>query len=309
MKTTKQNLCVGQTILAIAVLAAIGQAQAQSNETVKELTTPDSSISVGAAGVSGDSKDRAQWGMFNGMRKDSGYLLFDMDYVTRDNATGTWTTLQARNLGTDSRELRGGMQKQGDWKVFGEYNEIARYSPFTVNSAMQNAGSTKPVIVNLTAAGTGSDLDFKLQRKAASAGVEKWLTENLKFEASFKNEDKDGTRMWGRGYDCASYVCGTSTTTAMNQANFLKNAILMIPEPVSSTIKQFDAKFVFHDEKLTQGLLIAIVLHALFNIFLEMNWTFLLIPFLTGGFIYLNYLFEQKELQKDYCVIRNHNEL
>ncbi len=66
---------------------------------------------------------------------------------------------------------------------------------------------------------------------------------------------------------------------------------------------------VFHDEKLTQGLLIAIILHALFNIFLEMNWTFLLIPFLTGGFIYLNYLFEQKELQKDYCVIRNHNEL
>ena len=32
--------------------------------------------------------------------------------------------------------------------------------------------------------------------------------------------------------------------------NFLKNAILMIPEPISSTIRQFDAKLNFHDEKL-----------------------------------------------------------
>src|SRR5450759_297115 len=115
---------------------------------------------------------------------------------------------------------------------------------------MVNAGTTTPIVVALSKPGTGSDLDFKLERKAVSGGVEKWLSPSLKFEATFKNEDKDGIRMWGRGYDCASYVCGTSTTTAMNQANFLKNAILMIPEPINSTIKQFEAKLNFHDEKL-----------------------------------------------------------
>src|SRR5450759_1863225 len=115
---------------------------------------------------------------------------------------------------------------------------------------MVNAGTTTPIVVALSKPGTGSDLDFKLERKALSGGVEKWLSPSLKFEATFKNEDKDGIRMWGRGYDCASYVCGTSTTTAMNQANFLKNAILMIPEPINSTIKQFEAKLNFHDEKL-----------------------------------------------------------
>ena len=115
---------------------------------------------------------------------------------------------------------------------------------------MQNAGSTRPVVVAITVPGTGNDLDFKLQRKGASVGGEKWLSPNLKIELSFKNEDKDGTRMWGRGYDCAAYVCGSSTTTALNQANFLKNAILMIPEPINSTIKQFDAKLNFHDGKL-----------------------------------------------------------
>ncbi len=250
MKTTKQNLGMGRTILALAVLGAIGHAQAQQSDEVKQLTNPESSVTVGAAGLSGDFNDRAQYGMFNGMRKDSGYLLFDIDYLTRDNATGTWTFLNGRNLGTNAREIRGGMNRQGSWKVFGEYNEITRYSPFTVNTNMTGVGSTRPNIVNLTTPGAGSDYDFKLQRKAASAGFETWLTPELKFEASVKSEDKNGTRLWGRGYDCASYVCGTSTTTAMNQANFLKNAILLIPEPIDSNIKQFDARFAFHDDKL-----------------------------------------------------------
>ncbi len=250
MKTYRQNSSPRMSVLAMLVLAAISQAHAQSAEEPTKLTEPESSINIGAAGLSGDNKDRAQFGMYNGMRKDTGYLLLDFDYVTRDNATGTWTNLEGRNLGLDIRELRAGMQKQGNWRVSGEYNEITRRSPFTVNSGMVNAGSSTPQVVAISALGSGNDLDFKLQRKAVSGNVEKWLSPSLKFEASFKNEDKDGVRQWGRGYDCAAYVCGPSTTTALNQANFLKNAVLMIPEPINSTIRQFDAKFVFHDEKL-----------------------------------------------------------
>ncbi len=250
MTTSRRNRNVSPALLTLAVLAAIGQARAQATDDIKLLTEPESSVTVGVSGVSGDSKDRAQFGMFNGMRKDRGYLLLDLDYITRDNATGTWVTMQGRNLGLDNREFRVGMQKQGDWKVFGEYNEITRHSPFTVNTGMRDVGSTRPVVVPIAVPGSGTDYDFKLERKAASAGFEKWLGPNLRFDASFKNEEKDGTRMWGRGYDCAAYVCGSSTTAAMNQANFLKNAILMVPEPISSTIKQFDAKLNFHDEKL-----------------------------------------------------------
>ena len=56
----------------------------------------------------------------------------------------------------------------------------------------------------------------------------------------------------------------------------------------------------FREEKMTQGLFIAISLHALFNIFLEMNWTFMLVPYLTLGFIFLNHLLEKKEDNKIY---------
>ena len=250
MKTMNRNLRVSPALIAVAVLAAIGQARAQVSDEIKQLTEPESSVTVGLAGVSGDSRDRAQFGMFNGMRNDRGYLLLDIDYLRRDNATGTWASLQARNLGLDNREFAIGMHKQGNWKIFGEYNEITRHSPFAVNTAMRDAGSTRPTVVPLAVPGSGSDLDFKLARKAASAGIEKWLTPSLQFEASFKNEDKTGVRMWGRGYDCAAFVCGSSTTAAINQANFLKNAILMMPEPINSTIRQFDAKLSFHNKKL-----------------------------------------------------------
>lgn len=70
-------------------------------------------------------------------------------------------------------------------------------------------------------------------------------------------------------------------------------------------IFHFKRSVLFHHEKITEGLLIAIVLHAVFNIFLEMNWTFLIVPFLTGGYIYVSYLLEKKEAHKVYCMVDN----
>lgn len=59
----------------------------------------------------------------------------------------------------------------------------------------------------------------------------------------------------------------------------------------------------FKEEKMTEGLLIAIGLHALFNLFLEMNWTFLIVPYLTAGYILLSYLLEKKEDHKQYGLV------
>jgi len=65
-------------------------------------------------------------------------------------------------------------------------------------------------------------------------------------------------------------------------------------------IIHFKKEVLLHDEKIAEGLLIAIVLHAVFNIFLEMNWVFLLVPYLTLGFIYLSHLLSKKESHKMY---------
>ena len=52
---------------------------------------------------------------------------------------------------------------------------------------------------------------------------------------------------------------------------------------------------LFKDEKTTQGLMYAIVLHAIFNVVLEMNLTFLIVPYLIIGYVALTYLFSRKK--------------
>ncbi len=57
---------------------------------------------------------------------------------------------------------------------------------------------------------------------------------------------------------------------------------------------------LFHQERLLEGMIIAVGLHAIFNIFLELNWTFMIMPFLVCGYITLNYLFQKAENRKNY---------
>lgn len=247
MRQPTQHFGFPRSLVALAVLAACGTAHA---EDAVQLPQPESSVSAGLAAVSGDSKDRTIFGQYNGMRKDDAYLLLDVDYLKRDDATGTWTSVQGRNLGLDTPELGFSMKKQGDWKISGEYNEIVKRDLRTINTADQGLGTTTPTIVRLATPGTGSDVDLKLKREGISFGAEKWFGRSLQLELNFKNEDKSGARFWARGYDCASYVCGTSTTTAINQAAFVKNALLALPEPIDSSIKQFDARLNFNADKL-----------------------------------------------------------
>ncbi|MBI2464203.1 hypothetical protein HYV57_04565 [Candidatus Peregrinibacteria bacterium] len=52
---------------------------------------------------------------------------------------------------------------------------------------------------------------------------------------------------------------------------------------------------------MLEGLLMAVTMHAFFNIILEMGWTVMIVPYLFIGFITLSYLFDKKENHKRYC--------
>ncbi len=97
MRTLKTLPGFSLNIVALALLSAFGSAYAE--EDVAALARPDSSVSVGAAGVTNSSKDRSFFGQYSGLRREDGYLLLDLDFIKRDDATGTWTTLQGRDLG------------------------------------------------------------------------------------------------------------------------------------------------------------------------------------------------------------------
>ena len=244
MKTINKSLGLGRTLIAAAALAAFGTAYAQDDELAK-LTQLESSVGVGASVVSGDQGDRSIFGQYNGMREDRGYLNLDIDYITRDDATGTWTKVQGRNLGLDSRDLSFTMQKQGDWKFTGDYSELVHREIRTVNTGMIGVGSTTPTVVRLATPGSGTDQNLEMKRTGLGLAGEKWINSALQLQVNFKNEDKDGTRFWGRGYECTTGVCAT-TQNATNQ----RWAVLFLPEPVDSNIKQVEARLNYHTDKL-----------------------------------------------------------
>jgi MtrB/PioB family decaheme-associated outer membrane protein len=232
--------------IALATLAAMQAARAEEPaDAVKELTTPQSSVSVGVATASGDEADRARFGMFNGMRKNEASLLFDGVYSRRDDSSGYWTQLIMRNLGLENRELRFITGRQGDWKVGAEYSAIVRRDPRTINTGVTGIDGPNQTVVLLTAPGAGRDVNLSMKREGASVSVEKWLARNLQIEASAKVENKNGARFFGKGFTCAS-VTAPGCLAASATSAVTGWALLMLPEPIDSTIRQFEVKANFN---------------------------------------------------------------
>lgn len=249
MKTNIQQFGFNQTLIAVAVMVAFGPARAEDDE-VAALIKPDhGSVSLGVAGVSGDHRDRSLWGQYNGMREDDAYFLLDFDYLTRDDQTGTWVNLYGRNLGLDTRELGGAWNKQGDWKVSLDYSEIVKRDPRTINTFISDGGTPTPTVNATGTPGTGTDLNLDLKRKRTTVGIDKQLARGLQLSASFRNEDKDGARLFGKGFQCAAGARGIDwqAATGCTGTNW---ALLMLPEPINSNTKQFDLKMNYASKKL-----------------------------------------------------------
>jgi len=207
---------------------------------------PENSVSVGVGASSGSEKDRARSDMFNGLRKNDTNLLLDFNYINRDAAAGRWLTIEGRNLGLDNREFGATYRGLGDFRLKADYSEITRHDPRTINTSLTGAGTTNPTVSLLATPGTGQDLNLELKRKALGFEISKRYG-NFELEVNFKNEDKNGARFFGRGMACsATYTgAGGACTSATAQT-----ALLMLPEPVDSTIRQLDAKLNYSGEKL-----------------------------------------------------------
>jgi len=211
------------TVLSASLLTMFQPVHAQ-DATVEELKKPDSFLSIGGGYW---TKDRPQEGQYDGMQKGQGYGLFDFDLVKRDDQTGTWLTLRGRDLGLDTRELRGEWLRQGHMGAYLEYNRIPRESPYTFYTNLNGLGTaTQTVPSGTTALGT-SEVHPGTKRDIWDVGFYRNLMPGLEFRASFKNEEKDGYRNWGRG-----------------------GAPEFVVEPINSTTRQFESKLQYNVGKL-----------------------------------------------------------
>ncbi|MBI2308229.1 MAG: MtrB/PioB family decaheme-associated outer membrane protein [Rhodocyclales bacterium] len=222
----KNKMGFQRTLLATAMLCAFGGAYGGDDE-VAMLTTPDSSIS---AGVGNWSSDRAQQGAYDGMRDNGAYGLVDINVSRRNEADGTWLNVVGRNLGLDPRDLSVDYTRQGDFGIGLDYSRIVRENPLDFNSGLQGKGDEAQRLVNITP-GRGADLDLKIKRDMTGVRFFKNLMPGLDFNASFKNEEKNGERNWG---------ARTATTSVPS----------FLTEPIDSTTRQLDARFDYAKDKL-----------------------------------------------------------
>ena len=217
------------TAMAASVLAAFGSAYAAEDE-VADPTKPSSSVHFGLGYV---DSDNSRFGQYSGLNEKGGYGLLGADVVMRDDATGRWLRFKGRDLGLDSRELRFDHQVQGNWGYYIDFSQMPRFEPFTVNTAVTGIGSSNITIPTTTTAGPATQL--KTERERLTLGFDKKLAGNWEFKATFRNEEKEGARIFARGT--------TGSTGGLGNFEFT-------PEPIDSTTRQIETIVGFTGERL-----------------------------------------------------------
>jgi MtrB/PioB family decaheme-associated outer membrane protein len=188
------------TALAAALAGVYGVAQAQAQQeaqdpAITELTKPESAVSLG---IGAWSDDRPKLGTYDGMRDKGAYGLFDARINSRDDRTGTWFILDARNLGLDTRQLRADWLRQGNMGVFLEYNRMVRDEPNTVLTNTLGVG-TPTQRTPAVGAANGSPIHLGTMREGFGAGFNTIFGGGYDFRFSARSENKTGDRLWGRG--------------------------------------------------------------------------------------------------------------
>jgi MtrB/PioB family decaheme-associated outer membrane protein len=192
MKTSKLR-STGTAVATIGSLTlSFAGAVAAEDEPPRELTEPESTVSLGVGYL---NHDNTRFGEYNGVTDDGGYALIDVDFLSRDDATGTWFSVNGRNLGLDSREVLIEYERQGKWGVFLEYSQIPRLFPLSVNTGLTGIGDSTQTI-NGTAL---RDVSLATERDRYTIGFDVGLPGDLSLAVQFRDETKDGTRLFGRG--------------------------------------------------------------------------------------------------------------
>lgn len=223
MKTTMKNF-LPLSALTVAVLATFGSAvAAEEADEVAQLSRPESTVSAGLGYVTDDTQ---RFGQYTGLNEDGFYGLVDIDFVHRNDETGTWLTIFGRNLGLDNRELRFEHNRQGDWGYFIDLSQTPRFDPYTVTTRLTGIGTTTQTIAG---SATAQEYHLETQRNTATLGFDKNLSTGLDMQVRFRNEEKEGERLWGQG------TFGTWR---------------FLTDPIDQTTRQVDAILSYTGERL-----------------------------------------------------------
>jgi len=219
----------------MALAAAFGPAQAADpigpqNVDPRAPASMHTDASTASVGVGYATHDGRRFGQYNGINEDGFYGLIDLNWVRRDDENGTWTRIFGRDVGLESRQLRFEQQRQGNWGYAIDYSRIPRFEPLVAYTAVGGIGSnTLTIPATLT---PGGATELKTRRDIFGLGLEKAFAGNWDVQFSFRNEEKEGTRIFARG---TTGTTGVSVPPAFGTFEFA-------PEPINATMRQLEAK-------------------------------------------------------------------
>jgi MtrB/PioB family decaheme-associated outer membrane protein len=220
--------------MAAALMAAFDTAHAQRVEVEVPFALNVDASKLGI-GLGYALDDAPRFGMYNGITQEGYYGLFDFNLVDRNDATGAWHWLSGRNLGLDSPQLRFEYSEQGNWGYYLDYSKITRNEPWSVTTAVGGIGT--PDLTIPVAPVTGSPLELRTKREAIGVGFDKFLYGNWDLQVRFRNEEKEGARLFARG-----------STGAGPAGSF--GAFEFAPEPINSATRQIEAKLRYTGSQL-----------------------------------------------------------
>ncbi|UJP05401.1 MAG: MtrB/PioB family decaheme-associated outer membrane protein [Nitrosomonas sp.] len=222
-----------QSIAASSLLLAAEAAASTEDENLKRLTKPQSTINFGAGHL---ANDNARFGQYDGLRNEGAYGILNIDITKRDDNTGTWLKLLGRNLGLQNRTVRFEHNKQGHWRYFIDFSQTPRYEPFTTVTAVTGIGGAHLNVP--TSPTTGEPAQLHTERQAISFGVNRLLPGNFELQFHFRNEEKDGTRIFGRGNRLGPPIPG------------VVGGYEFLPEPINYSTRQFGGTLNYNGQDL-----------------------------------------------------------
>ena len=223
------NLPIRASVLAVALAFSFTASAEDESDEILRLIKPESSVTLGIGQV---DKTNQRFGMYNGLHKEGTVGIGDFSIIRRDDQSGTWFRASGRNLGVPEAELRLEHEYQGHWQYFAEFDQITRYTPYTVSSRLRGVGTNTlsyPNTSGLQTAATSQLADLKTERLATRLGFNHFFSPEFEFRVLFQNVDKKGERLFGRG--------------TIGAQEFLV-------EPIDSTTRQLDAVLNYTGEKL-----------------------------------------------------------
>jgi len=210
-----------RSLLWLAIVAGIGSGpapalaqdeeddeDAQAAQALADLTEVRSEIEIGICSASDDS---FRFGRYNGLEDQGLSAIVNLDLMRRgayDGSSAAYWSVQARDLGLDTRSAHVEFGEQGNYRVRLDYDQIPVRRNDDVRTIYQGAGSdtlTLPtgwVGAQNTAGMTQllpslQGFALESERRRVGLGLDGQLGPNWSITSDFRHESKDGIRSLG----------------------------------------------------------------------------------------------------------------